>query len=108
MSEKQEIELIEEKKETTIYKGLNTILLSAIGIGVTLNLAFNYKISETQTWQGNEIVRLDTNQKAVMEVVKEMKKEDEAIKKDVNSIRSEWIESLKQWTEQNYIRKPQK
>jgi len=108
MSEKQEIELIEEKKETTIYKGFNTFLLAAISIGVTLNLAFNYQISTTQTLQGNEIVRIDTNQKAVMEVIKDMKKEDEAIKKDVNSIRSEWIESLKQWTEQNYIRKPQK
>jgi hypothetical protein len=96
-----------DNEQVSLWKGLNTFLLACISIGITLNLAFVVSISNTQKADGKEIVRIDTNQKAVMKNVETLELNQNIIKADIATLKLDWITAMKDWTEANYVRKPQ-
>jgi hypothetical protein len=93
-----------EKKESSILRLINSVLMTLIALILGYVITEMRGIKQDVTFQGKEIVRLDTNQKTVMEAIKQMAEKQDIIIGNQGQI----METMKQWTDQNYIRKPQK
>ena len=93
-----------EKKESSILRTINSILMVVISLILGYVMVEIKDLRTVVNTHDKEIVRLDTNQKSVMESIKVMADKQDKILENQAQI----LESLKQWTDQNYIRKPQK
>lgn len=97
-----------EHKQTEFWKNLNSVILTCIGLFLALNLGFVMKISSTQTDDGKELVRLKTTQDVMEKDIISLKAADEIAKANIYSLKIDYINMIKDWTDDNYVRKAQK
>lgn len=97
-----------EHKQAAFWKDLTSVILTCIIILLSFNLGFVMKIASTQTDDGKELVRIKTNQETMEKDIISLKATDEIAKANIYSLKIDYINMIKDWTDENYIRKPQK
>lgn len=87
----------QKESKTPLLQKFNSVLLTLAVMFSGFMITKLNTIENLQRAQGLDIMRIDTNQKAVMSDVKAIG--DNQVK---------WADEIKKWVEDAYVRKPQK
>ena len=87
--------------KTTIFQYINTVLISMMSIFAMLIFITINNVRTNQAAFSKEIVIIGTNQEFNTERIK-------SIDIRVKALELDYVNALKDWIDQNYVRKPQK
>lgn len=98
-AKKPDLEL--DNKRIKIIEYINTVILTIIGISSTIIFVMLSNVRQSQEETAKELIRLKTVQEMNVSAVK-------GLTDRVQNLELSYLEYIKNWVDENYIRKPQK
>jgi ABC-type Fe3+-citrate transport system substrate-binding protein len=92
---------IDRDKQLTWLQYLNTVMLTLVGIFTTVIFFMITNVKESQSTNSQKMTKLETIQDVTTGNVTK-------VESRVTALELNYMDYLKNWVDQNYIRKPQK